>query len=69
MKNKYHLPLISDIVESISTKKVFTKLDLHWGYNNIWIKKDNEWKVAFLMLEELFELRVILFELTDSSAT
>ena len=69
MKNKYYLPLISDIVESISTKKVFTKLDLHWGYNNIWIKKDNEWKVAFLMLEELFELRVILFELTDSSAT
>jgi len=30
MKNNYYLSLISDIVESISTKKVFTKLDLHW---------------------------------------
>ena len=29
------LPLISDIVENISTKKVFTKLDLRQSYNNV----------------------------------
>jgi len=28
IKNNYPLPLISDIVENIGTKKVFTKLDL-----------------------------------------
>jgi len=28
VKNNYSLPLISDIVENISTKKVFTRLDL-----------------------------------------
>ena len=28
IKNNYSLPLISDIIENISTKKVFTKLDL-----------------------------------------
>jgi len=28
IKNNYPLPLISDIVENISTKRVFTKLDL-----------------------------------------
>jgi len=28
MKNNYLLPLISDIVENIGTKKVFTKLNL-----------------------------------------
>ena len=28
IKNNYSLPLISDIVENIGTKKVFTKLDL-----------------------------------------
>jgi len=27
-KNNYPLPLISDIIENISTKRVFTKLDL-----------------------------------------
>ena len=39
IKNNYHLPLILDIVENIGTKKVFIKMDLRWGYNNVWIKK------------------------------
>ena len=42
IKNNYSLPLISDIVENISTKKVFTELDLGQKYNNVWIKKRNE---------------------------
>ena len=32
IKNDYPLPLISDIVENIGMKKVFTKMDLRWGY-------------------------------------
>ena len=28
MKNNYPLPLISDVLENIGTKKVFTKMDL-----------------------------------------
>ena len=31
IKNNYLLPLILDIVESMSMKKVFTKLDLWWN--------------------------------------
>ena len=42
VKNNYPLSFILDIIENISTKKVFTKLDLWWGYNNIWIKKEDE---------------------------
>jgi len=42
IKNNYPLPLISDVVENISMKKVFTKMDLRWGYNNVWIKEGDE---------------------------
>jgi len=35
IKNNHPLPLISDIIENISTKKVFTKLNLQWDYNNV----------------------------------
>jgi len=42
IKNNYPLPLISDIVENIGTKKMFTKLDLQWEYNNVQIKKGDE---------------------------
>jgi len=42
IKNNYPLPLISDVVENIGTKKVFTKMDLRWGYNNVWIKEGDK---------------------------
>ncbi len=39
IKNNYLLLLISDVLENIGTKKVFTKIDLRWEYNNMWIKE------------------------------
>jgi len=39
IKNAYPLPLISEIIDKVGKAKVFTKLDLQWGYNNIQIKK------------------------------
>jgi len=42
VKNNYPLPLISDVLENIRTKKVFMKMDLRWGYNNMRIKEENE---------------------------
>ena len=61
IKNNYPLLLISDIVENIDMKKVFTKLDLCQRYNNIWIKKRNEQKAVFTTLKELFEPMVMFF--------
>ena len=42
MKNNHPLPLISDIIENIGTKKMFTKMNLRWGYNNMRIKEGNK---------------------------
>ena len=42
IKNNYSLPLILDIVENISTKKVFMKIDLQWIYNNIQMKEGDK---------------------------
>ena len=69
IKNNYPLPLISDLIDSIGKKKVFTKMDLQWGYNNVRIKEGDEWKAAFLMPEGLFEPTVMFFGLTNSPAT
>ena len=69
VKNNYPLLLISDIIENIRTKKVFTKIDLRWGYNNIRIKKGDKWKAAFTTPEGSFEPMVIFFGLTNSPVT
>jgi len=31
VKNNYSLPLISNVIENMDTKRVFTKMDLRWG--------------------------------------
>ena len=69
IKNNYPLPLISDVLENIGTKKLFTKMVLRWGYNNVRIKEGDEWKTAFITPEGLFEPTVMFFELTNSLAT
>jgi len=69
IKNNYPLPLISDLIDSIGKKKMFMKIDLWWGYNNVRIKEGDEWKVAFSMPEGSFELTVMFFGLTNSPAT
>ena len=69
VKNNYPLPLISDIVKNIGTKKVFMKIVLRWGYNNVRIKEGDEWKVAFTTPEESFEPTVMFFRLTNLLVT
>jgi len=47
IKNNYLLPLITELINNMRSKKVFTKMDLRWGFNNVRIKEKDEWKGAF----------------------
>jgi len=60
------LPLITDLM---GNKKLFTKMDLQWGYNNVYIKEGDEWKVAFTTHVRSFKLVVMFFGMTNSLAT
>ena len=64
VKNKYPLTLISELILQLRGAKYFTKLDVHWGFNNIYIKPRNEWKVAFQTNRGLFEPLVMFFGMT-----
>ena len=37
-KNRYPLPLIDDLIHRLKGARYFTKLDVHWGYNNVHIQ-------------------------------
>jgi len=47
VKNKYQLPLISKLINTLRGAKYFTKLDVQWGFNNVRMKEGDEWKAAF----------------------
>jgi len=69
IKNAYPLPLILEIIDKLKGAKYFTKLDVRWRYNNIWIKKGDEWKAAFKTNRGLFEPTVMFFRMCNSPAT
>ena len=69
VKNRYPLPLISDLMNQLRGAKYFMKLDVRWGYNNVCMKEGDEWKAAFRMNHGLFEPLVMFFGLTNSPST
>ena len=68
-KNRNISPLIPQTIDHLSGCTLFTKFNVRWGYNNVQIKKGDEWKAAFLTPEGLFELTVMFFGLANSPAT
>ena len=64
-----YLLLWVDILDGVGKRKVFTKLDLRWRYNNIRIKEEDEWKAAFTMHIGAYEPTVMYFGLMNSPAT
>ena len=69
VKNKYPLPLIDDLIQSLRGARYFTKLNIRWGYNNVQMWDGDEWKAAFHTNWGLFEPLVMFFGLTNSPAT
>ena len=69
IKNTYPLPLISEIMDKLKGAKYFTKFDVRWGYNNVRIRKGDEWKAAFKTNKGLFEPTVMFFSMCNSPAT
>ena len=63
IKNRYPLPLIRDLIDTLKGVKLFTKLDVRWGYNNVRIREGDEWKAAFITPYGLFEPLVMFFGL------
>jgi len=53
----------------MGNKKVFTKIDLRWGFNNMRIKEGNKWKGAFIIHISFFKPTVIFFGMTNLPAT
>ena len=69
VKKNYPLPLIMDLIDNIGSKRVFTKIDLQWRFNNMRIKEGDKWRRAFTMYVEFFEPMVMFFGMINSPAT
>ena len=69
VKNRYALPLISELLDRIKGAKYFTKLDLRDAFNQLRIAEGDEWKTAFRTRYGHFEYQVMPFGLTNAPAS
>jgi hypothetical protein len=69
IKNRYPLPRIDDLLDSICGMKYFTSLDLTSGYYQIRITEEDVPKTAFRTPFGLYQFKVLTFGLTNAPAT
>ena len=52
--NRYPLPMMNELPDRVCGAKIFTKIDLKFGYNLIRIKEGDDWKTEFRSRHGLF---------------
>ena len=68
-KDVYPLPRIDDILNQLSGKFVFSMLDARTGYWQIKVHKASRKKTAFVMMDGLYESRVMPSGLCNTPVT
>lgn len=69
VKNRYPLPLATELMDQLGGAKIFSKLDLQSGYNQVRMNPESIPKTAFTCRYGHFEFMVMGFGLTNAPAT
>lgn len=67
-KQKFPLPLIEDLIDSVGNYKYFSTLDLAAGYHQIPVSSESVHKTAFITPEGLYEYLRVPFGLSNAPA-
>jgi hypothetical protein len=60
------LPNLAQCIEDLQGMEVFSKFNICWGYNNIRMREEDQWKATFKTHRGLFEPRVMFFGMSNS---
>jgi hypothetical protein len=67
-RDVYPMPHIEQILEQLNGKVLFTTLDIRDGYNNIRVRPEDQWKLAFKLPEGTYAPQVMFFGMTNAPA-
>ena len=67
-KDRFPLPSTEDLIDRLQGAKVFSKIDMYAGYNQMAIRPEDTHKTAFVTKFGLYEWRVLPFGLANGPA-
>ncbi|QRV77894.1 Retrotransposable element Tf2 protein [Ceratobasidium sp. AG-Ba] len=65
---RFPMPVQTELLEQLKDAKIFTKMDIRWGFNNIRIREGDEWKTAFRTRWGTYETLVMPFGIINGPA-
>ncbi|GKF72742.1 putative reverse transcriptase domain-containing protein [Tanacetum coccineum] len=68
IKNRYPLPRIIDLFDQLQGSSVYSKIDLHSGYHQLRIRKEDIPIIAFRTRYGHYEFQIMPFVLTNAPA-
>jgi hypothetical protein len=68
-KNRFHIPLVEDILDELASAKYFTELGLTVGYHQVRMAPKDEHKTAFKTHHDHYQFKVMSFDLSNVHAT
>jgi hypothetical protein len=67
MKNKYPLPRIDDPFDQLRDARIFSKIDLRYGYHQVRIKEEDIIKTTFITRYGHYKFIIVPFWLSNAS--
>ena len=69
LQNAYPHPFIPELIDDMKKSTLFTKFNICWGYNNICIWEEDQWKATFITPIGLFKPTVMFFRFCNALPT
>ncbi|KAE8217909.1 hypothetical protein CF319_g8112 [Tilletia indica] len=68
VSDRYPLPTIDSVFQTLSGKSVFSSLDAIRGYHQLPVRESDRWKTAFICHRGLFQYKTVPFGLKNAPA-